>query len=73
MGGRNRRMPTYIYHCDNCNVYIEQFAVSPKEKIDDDKMFCTTCKSLLRRIYNIPAVLYKTNGFYTTDNKEKNN
>jgi len=66
-------MPMYYYHCDVCNIDVEQFATSPKEKIDDRDMFCPTCDSSLKRIFNVPTVLYMTNGFYTTDNKEKNN
>lgn len=64
-------MPIYLYHCDTCNFDIEQFAPSPKEKIDDSEMFCIRCNSLLKRIYNITPVLYKTSGFYNTDNKEE--
>ena len=66
-------MPIYLYHCETCDFYIEQFAVSPKEKLDDNEIYCASCGNTPKRIYNVPTVLYKTNGFYTTDNPKGEN
>jgi predicted nucleic acid-binding Zn ribbon protein len=66
-------MPKYIYYCETCDEYIEQFEISPKDKKDDFLMICITCGNMPRRIYNAPPVIYKGRGFYVTDNKEDSN
>jgi len=65
-------MPTYLYYCNTCKKHVEYFEESPKNKKDDNQMFCASCKKLLKRVYNTTPVFYKGKGFYTTDNENNN-
>jgi len=64
-------MPTYVYRCEKCKSVFDFFEESPKNKKDDSEMFCPECGLLLKRIYNVPSVVYKGKGFYTTDNQKE--
>ena len=62
-------MPTYEYICQNCNYYFFE----NKSINDRDNSICPRCKSInIRRILAKPNIIYNGDGFYTTDNKEKN-
>ncbi|MDB6081468.1 MAG: hypothetical protein JWO53_740 [Chlamydiia bacterium] len=62
-------MPTYVYHCDSCNV--EQEIV---QKITEDALkTCPLChKDALRRILpSSVAIQFKGSGFYINDYPSK--
>lgn len=67
--GRNSKMPTYEYKCENCKHFFEQFqpiTANPLKK-------CPECgKMKLNRLIGIgAAVIFKGNGFYETDYRNK--
>lgn len=58
-------MPTYEYHCDECNHELEEF-----QSIKDPPLKkCPVCgKSKLRRLISGGGgVVFKGSGFYSTD------
>ncbi|MCH2507200.1 MAG: zinc ribbon domain-containing protein [Dehalococcoidia bacterium] len=61
-------MPIYEYHCSSCNSNFEL-----KQGFDADTVQpCPDCKSSSQRNFNVPTVIYKGSGFYTTDYARKN-
>lgn len=60
-------MPTYDYECKKCNHKFEVFQ-SIKDKALSE---CPECKGEVRRLIGGGlGVIFKGNGFYTTDNKK---
>lgn len=61
-------MPFYQYECDACGHKFEEL-----QGIKDDPLrLCPRCdKKVLRRIFGVPALIFKGTGFYTTDYKNK--
>ena len=60
-------MPTYSYRCDSCGHEFDlkqSFSSEPRHE-------CPVCKNTARRRINLPAVIYKGSGFYTTDYARK--
>ncbi|MDE2860292.1 MAG: hypothetical protein OYI31_03290 [Chloroflexota bacterium] len=56
-------MPIYEYQCASCDNRFEL-----KQGFDAESTSpCTVCGSPSRRVFHIPAVIYKGSGFYTTD------
>lgn len=61
-------MPTYDYKCSNCNYTFEYFQSMTSEPLTE----CPKCKGTLKRIIGVGAgPLFKGNGFYQTDYKQK--
>ena len=56
-------MPIYEYQCVSCNHRFELKQGFDAESTEP----CPVCQSLSRRVFHIPAVIYKGSGFYTTD------
>ena len=65
-------MALYIYYCKTCKVHIEQFEISPRDKKDDSLMVCSSCGGTPERVYNVPNIAFKGNGFYVTDHPKEN-
>ena len=63
-------MPTYDYQCQKCNYKFEQF----QSMTDNPLRKCPKCskRSLKRLIGCGSAILFKGNGFYTTDYRSEN-
>lgn len=63
-------MPTYDYKCKNCGYLFEYF-----QKMTDDPLTeCPDCKGELKRLIgNGAGMIFKGNGFYLTDYKNKKN
>ena len=60
-------MPTYSYRCDSCGNEFDlrqSFSAEPSHE-------CPVCSNIARRRINLPAVIYKGSGFYTTDYARK--
>lgn len=60
-------MPTYDYHCSNCDRHIEIF----HSMKDAPQTLCPSCDhhTLKRQISQGSAVIFKGTGFYETDYK----
>ncbi|MBI4302576.1 MAG: hypothetical protein HY664_08215 [Chloroflexi bacterium] len=59
-------MPIYEYECSRCHLKFERRQRFDEEPID----ICPECQGKARRIINSVPVLFKGNGFYTTDNRK---
>ncbi|HOV08546.1 MAG TPA: zinc ribbon domain-containing protein [Spirochaetota bacterium] len=62
-------MPTYQYECLECKHRFEVFQSMNDEPIK----VCTECGKPVRKIFNAAGIIFKGNGFYVTDYKNKNN
>lgn len=58
-------MPTYEYHCDNCEHHFDEF----QSMSDKPLKKCPQCgKPKLRRLFGAGAgIIFKGSGFYQTD------
>lgn len=62
-------MPTYQYHCSECGQDLEVV-----QKFSDASLTeCPSCEGSLRKVYNAVGVVFKGSGFYSTDNRSKDN
>lgn len=62
-------MPTYVYQCDSCGHKFEKM-----QKITADPLEkCPKCGSKVERVIFGSGVIFKSDGFYTTDYANKNN
>ena len=61
-----KKMPIYVYHCDNCGVQFEK-----QQKFSDAPLIrCPECgKKSLRKVYSPVGIVFKGSGFYSTDHK----
>lgn len=56
-------MPLYVYACQNCGETLERmqsFSAAPLSE-------CETCGGELRRVLQPVGIIFRGNGFYTTD------
>jgi putative FmdB family regulatory protein len=62
-------MPTYLYHCTNCEHELEKFQSIKAEPCKK----CPNChKNTLKRVLTGGAgIIFKGSGFYITDYKKK--
>ncbi len=59
-------MPTYCYHCDDCDHQFDIF----QHFTDDALTVCPNChKPALRKIYTPVGIVFKGSGFYATDHR----
>jgi len=62
-------MPIYKYRCESCGNVVEVF-----QKINDDPLeTCETCGGELKKMIGNIGVVFKGNGFYSTDSKKTSN
>ena len=62
-------MPSFDYRCSKCEYEFEKFYSF--EEYDRDKTpSCPKCKGHTKKIVYTPAVIFKTSGFYATDNRK---
>lgn len=59
-------MPTYTYHCENCDHEFEKRQSFSEEPIS----ICPKCKKKkLHKVYVPAMVMFKGSGYYVTDHK----
>ena len=59
-------MPTYEYRCTECGHQYET-----REGFDAPAVqLCPNCQGESRRVLHAPPVLFKSSGFYVTDNRK---
>ena len=64
-------MPNYDYRCTTCS---EEWTEHRLVEARDEDTFCPTCQNpYIVRVYkgHKVAIIFKTDGFYTTDSKGK--
>lgn len=59
-------MPFYSYVCQICGRKFEYYASFKDHR---EKVSCPQGHADVRRVYSIPAVVYKGSGFYVTDHR----
>lgn len=60
-------MPRYDFKCGECNLVEER----TKSFYDDAAEICNNCNAEMTRQFSMPAIQFKGNGFYSTDNRKK--
>lgn len=59
-------MPTYEYRCTECGHQYER-----REGFDAPAVqLCPQCRGESRRVLHAPPILFKSGGFYVTDNRK---
>lgn len=58
-------MPTYEYRCTRCH---HEFEVV--HAVGETVERCERCKGPVRRVFSVPALIFKGSGFYVTDNRK---
>ena len=59
-------MPTYEYRCTECGHQYER-----REGFDAPAVHpCPRCRAESRRVLHAPLILFKSSGFYVTDNRK---
>jgi putative FmdB family regulatory protein len=67
-------MPSYDYRCENCHItFLVKASYHYVE--EENEIICPECGSndVTRLINKGVGIVYKTKGFYNTDNDEKDN
>ncbi len=60
-------MPTYEYRCE-----AESHHFDLRQSFDSDPVIdCPQCGSISRRVFHVPAVVFKGSGFYVNDYGKK--
>lgn len=65
--GYNGGMPTYVYQCNLCDKRVE---VKRSYYLGEVNEPVCDCGDTMHRVYEAPAVVYKGEGFYSTDKRE---
>jgi len=60
-------MPTYVYKCENCGYKFEKFQKITAKKIEK----CPKCEGKVKRLIFGSGVIFKSDGFYSTDYNNK--
>lgn len=63
-------MPVYRFYCDDCQLEFEKY-LSFKEHADT--MVCPNGHGKARRLFSPPAIIFKGNGWYSTDHRTVKN
>lgn len=62
-------MTTYVYICDKCGIRFEIQAATGLTT--PATVACTGCGASARRLFLAPTIIFKGDGFYTTDSRRK--
>lgn len=63
-------MPTYDYHCENCNNIFEVFLNI--SELDNTEILCTKCESVCKRLVSGgTGIIFKGSGFFVNDYSKK--
>ena len=59
-------MPIYEYECEICTCRFEL-----RRRFDEDEgsLCCPQCQGKVRRLFSLPAIIFKGSGFYVTDSR----
>lgn len=60
-------MPIYEYKCQLCSATVE---VRRDIAALDEPQLCVQCGLVMDRNYSAPAIVFRGEGFYKTDNKK---
>jgi putative FmdB family regulatory protein len=60
-------MPHYDYRCDACNY---QFEVEQRMS-DEPLKQCPRCGQMIHRVFSASPVIFRGDGFYSTDTRKK--
>ena len=58
-------MPIYEYKCKKCGKVFEVIQKFSDEPVAE----CQYCKGPVRKIFSVPAVVFKGSGFYVNDSR----
>jgi len=66
-------MPVFDYRCPKCGrVYVDVYVSHPSETLlCRDRSLANDCDGVLKKLPATPNIIFKGNGFYETDYKEK--
>ena len=65
-------MPAYKFRCDSCKSFFEVIMTITEYINHNLEIKCSKCNSEnITRVPTILTVVYKGNGFYSTDSKER--
>lgn len=59
-------MPFYRYECEDCHKTTEVFQKMSEEPLE----VCPLCGGRLKKMVNTVGVVFKGNGYYSTDSKK---
>jgi len=59
-------MPVYVYECGTCHHIIER---DFKREDKSRTILCPYCDAMAKRIITPISIIFKGDGFYSTDNK----
>lgn len=63
-------MPLYSFICEECGSHFDRRLPYTKANFNQR---CPNGHKRVRRVYSVPSVVFKGNGFYSTDNRPKKN
>ena len=63
-------MPIYEYECEKCAC---RFELKRRFGEDEGSPCCPQCQGKVRRLFSLPAILFKGSGFYVNDNRSYRN
>ena len=63
-------MPIYEYECEKCAC---RFELKRRFGEDEGGPCCPQCQGKVRRLFSLPAILFKGSGFYVNDNRSYRN
>lgn len=61
-------MPVYLYQCPVCGLRFEK---NLRYSEADQRISCPNGHPNVRKVFSMPAVIYKGSGFYVTDHAAK--
>jgi len=60
-------MPVYPFICEQCNHSFERrLSISQA----NEKQTCPLCHHSAHRVFQVPSIVFKGSGFYTTDHRK---
>jgi putative FmdB family regulatory protein len=62
-------MPTYVYQCSQCGYRFE----ARQHMTDDPLTTCPQCGGSIHRVLFPAGIVFKGNGFYSTDHRPSSN
>ena len=62
-------MPVYSFVCPKCGLALEKYLSFENA---GDKIRCPNCQNVVKKLISKPAIIFKGQGFYVTDNRPLN-
>ncbi len=63
-------MPVYRFYCEDCRAEFEKYLSFSEHP---DTMTCPNGHNKARRLFSPPAIIFKGNGWYSTDHRSAKN